>query len=190
MTYVQPPPITTGSVVKAATVSQALRFNMDSALHRLAYKPSDTSRTNNTLADDPDLTVNFLGGELWYLEMHLVHHGDSALSHLLVQWVCPTDAQFRGQSYGLWYDATNYLVRNQTYDPSAGDGLFQNQDGWYDSSTVRSNTYRGLLRTVTAGTFKLQWSQVTTNATPTVLEQTSSIMGAKIGADPGPFVVA
>lgn len=124
-----------------------------------AGKAATTTRSNDaTPSDDPDLTVNVEANTVYHVEAFLIAFSGSVTPDIQVEWIEPTSAAVNLKRHAITEGFAHILE---------GTGL---QTFALPVSTDVFIHYVGTLRTVgTAGTFKLQWSQATSNATGTSL---------------------
>jgi len=147
----------------------------------LIVKAGDTSRTNNTLTADPDLTFSTGANKKYIVELLIVNDGNS------------TTPDYKD----AWHDANVSITAGHTLNSHAqAAGVFSTgtetaQYGqWWNSSFVTTPT-TGVMNTSTtanknsrhvlaahqmggsAGTFAYEWAQNTTNATATILRAPS-----------------
>lgn len=134
-----------------------------------AVKTSDTSRASTTtLTADPELTVAIPSAGTWYLLCYLDFEGaTSGAGGLTIQF----------SSVGT----LRYTIVNETFLGSADVGstfsgggtitIFTNGAGVLQGATIH-----GALVTTVSGTITLNWAQVSSNATATIMHAQSAMM--------------
>ena len=130
-------------------------------------KAGDTSRTNNTISDDPDLTDNVAANRKYQVELFLEIENASATPDFQFQFTVPTSATFDGIADHVDQDNTNNGILGVN-DAAAETITLQAAEPKY----VR---IKGTLVVAgTAGTFALGWAQATTDGlNATILRETS-----------------
>lgn len=142
-----------------------------------AYKVSDESVTSSTtLQDDNDLTFSVEASSVYIYELSLsyigVSDGGTAAGGLKTAWSVPASSAGTRHVTGTHTTGSN-IVPSDDNARNSSHGL-TTVVGHATSATGGVVFDRGLLITsVTAGTFKLQWAQVTSNATATTIQGNS-----------------
>lgn len=146
------------------------------------FKSVTLDRTNNTLTDDPDLSVQLDANAVFEVEFHL-HYAATDTARFRTAWTVPASAA--GNRSALGPDQGQILSGTS----SGGAGRF----GVHNFSTVciygtrDSNTSQcvaleeATVTTTTGGTCALQWAQSTTNATAARLAAGSFMRVTRIG---------
>lgn len=147
----------------------------------IVNKPSATSRTNNTIADDPDLTVELEANSVYFVEFH-IHFAGLSAAGFKTDWTVPSGASGNRCVIGPGSSATDGNadnismrsgVHNYATDVSYGTrNHATNQVYALETATVVTSS---------AGTLALRWAQTTTNATATTVYDTSLMRVTKIG---------
>ncbi|MEU6365777.1 hypothetical protein ABZ876_08475 [Streptomyces sp. NPDC046931] len=133
------------------------------------YKAATTSRASTTtITSDPDITFSVVAGATYLVEGLLLFAADPA-GDFKMGWTAPASANFQWSCFG------------QASTASAGSGsvITDGQDltsnsfglgGVTDNNKTMTAQVRGYLTTAgTAGTFALQWAQITSSANATKL---------------------
>lgn len=137
---------------------------------KVALKTADTSRASNaTPSDDPHLTFAVTANAKYVVDGWVKY---SALTDvdLTIDWAIPSGAlgEWTGHGAGLGTTAqttSGYSIRTEANDVSQT----RNFSGT-DTSAELTVLIKGTLRVAgTAGTYALQWSQGTSNASATVV---------------------
>lgn len=138
---------------------------------QFVYKTGNTSRSNTiTGTADPDLQLPVVANAVYTMEAYLIVSGDagSGQGRINLDWSAPAGA------VGNW---TGTLVDgNATAEPSAvrqfaNDLTAARGSGTYGSGSDVGIMLRGLLVTTgTAGTYSLDWAQITADATATIVK--------------------
>lgn len=164
MTLYQFPAITAGDRVVTSTLT-----NLETMY---VVKGTNTSRTNNTLADDPDLTFPLVANGIYLIEWTVYYDGLSgANGNINTQWTTPSGSSGLKAVLGPGSTAVDASADNIsarfgvhgyattiTYS-CARNGT--NQQAFYENSVLTMGT--------TAGSATLKWAQATTNATAVVV---------------------
>jgi hypothetical protein len=166
MTLYQFPTIVAGDRMLTSTFT-----NLE---QQFILKGNNTSRTNNTLADDPDLSFPVVANGIYLVEFGIYYDGLSA-ANITTRWDTPSGSTgLRGVmgpgSTAVDAGADNISGRfgvhgfgtSVTYS-CARNG--SNQQWAWESAVVAVGT--------TAGAVALIWAQATTNATATVVASNS-----------------
>jgi hypothetical protein len=148
----------------------------------ITTKTGATTRTNNTITNDPDLSGIALGVGLYYVRMILfVTCTASATPDVKTQWTFT----------GTWNTPLRYVIGPQTStSPNAITTMRMsaqvvNSDSVYDIGS--SSTYTGIeewctyLNVTVAGNLALAWAQNVTNANGVTLNPYSSVEVRQIG---------
>lgn len=129
-------------------------------------KASQTDRATTTvLADDPELTLAVVANAIYVAEIALFYQSQTA-QDFKFQFTAPASSTIRYTLNGLHSStATTYAD-----DQSGAQDLANVAAVSGIGSTLTGVLCKGLLRTSgTAGNFKLQWAQVTSGATTSLL---------------------
>ena len=124
-----------------------------------ALKTGDTSRVNNTLADDPDLSIT-VEASSWYGFFCYLHYegGGTGISDLKWTWTVPASAGLRYQRSLVDTGGSPSVGITQ----AGADIVSARTNGGGNPQAV---VMFGTLKTdVTAGLVTLRWAQNTTNA--------------------------
>ncbi|MFG3046216.1 hypothetical protein ACGFZR_14970 [Streptomyces sp. NPDC048241] len=146
------------------------------------YKTVGLDRTNNTLADDPDLTMQLDAGAVYHIEFHL-HHAATNTGRFRTAWTVPAGATGNRSAVGPDQGA----ILSTTSSGGAGRwGVHQFNTpciyGSRDDNTLQVfSLEEATLTTTSAGTCALQWAQATTNATASRLAAGSFMRVTRIG---------
>jgi hypothetical protein len=150
-----------------------------------ARKTATESVTSSTVMQDDDhLTLTVADNAIYQVEMVVRYDGASGtgVGELKMQFVMPAGAGFTGLLHGHQFaaiDNTGDLIQ------AVLDGAVM-QTGTRGASTFLAAHVVGMLVVgTTAGTFKLQWAQDSSNATPTRLIVGSHLSLRRVSYDPG-----
>jgi hypothetical protein len=149
-----------------------------------AVKSADSpGKTNNTLAADPDLFLGPLpASSVWEVRCTGIYVGNDT-GDFAYNFTFPSGARLSGHNAGAHAasiagaatsGSVEFWGRTDNASPSTLFGLA-------GSTTDLAFTFMGLLiMGTTAGNFQLQWSQVTTNATATILRKGSHLVMRRV----------
>jgi hypothetical protein len=164
---------TTGEVLTAADTN--LYLVNTTAVVKSANE-SVTSST--TLQDDDELSVSVAANSTYEVTCFLKYDGPTA-ADLKCQWVVPASATFDFALMRLATTAGAFTddATDWNTDSAAGSFLI----GTIGSGTNAAALFHGVLIVgATAGTFKLQWAQSTSDATPTRILARSTLVLRRI----------
>lgn len=129
-----------------------------------ARKTGDTARTNNTLADDPHLTVTADANAIYEISGCFFFNGLAA-ADFREQFTVPSGASYRMSMLGQDQSAT-VTVGTVITDQQTGAQTW----GTIGTSANMTCQFKGILKTGgTGGAVTVQWAQASTNATATTL---------------------
>lgn len=138
-----------------------------------ARKTGDTSRTNNTITADPELTIPVVANAVYELEGMLFITSASLTPDVSIQMDGPAS------SAGLWQSIappTAATTDDSTVRTIANSYGSPRTYGLQTASQIFGFPINGMLETAgTAGNFVLSWAQATTNATATTMKTYSWI---------------
>jgi hypothetical protein len=141
-----------------------------------AVKPADTPRSSNTtLANDPDLTVNFVNGGTYQFECMLDYEGASGgtAGGLSWNWVAPVS--ILRYTRALVNTAATYSFGMSTQ----GGGPYTG--GTQGAGTLMSIHMWGIAIANSTGAMTLQWAQGSSSSTATILHQGSFLIAQRVG---------
>jgi hypothetical protein len=140
------------------------------------YKTSDLSRSNTaTPSNDPDVTV-LLDINAAYAVTYALSYSNASASAIHILWNFTFPAGASGFHLRTYWTG---LTTQQTAFP---DTWTQARVGFIDNTKDWGAFGQGVVFTGgTSGALALQWSQNTSNATPTILRKGSYIMVQRIG---------
>lgn len=168
----QYPVITAGTKLTAAL--------LNAMLPNLVEKAGSTSRASNTtVSDDPDLTFAVVAG-IYRVEMHLLFSGQTSAGFKTV-WTVPSGTTGNKRVQGPGSSASdsgadNIAVRHGVHGYATAVSY----------SNVRGGTQvhaieRARMTVTNSGNVTLQWAQMSSSATATVLGADSYIEYRRIG---------
>ena len=144
-----------------------------------SVKPANESVTSSTtVQNDNDLTVVLAASATYEVEAFLIVTGPTA-ADIKTQWTVPSGATGSRLCVGPTPTAAGFTGQGQTEARMSAHG-------WGTTVTYSIETAatviceRGPLVTTTAGTLTLQWAQVTSNATATVVGTNSYLKVTRI----------
>ena len=182
--WITPAPVQHDGVVKAAYAAQSLRNNMSLSMHMEAQQGGDHTQTSNTvLIDSPQLFLNLAGESLYFVHVLLWYSAGGAGPNIKIGFKGPSDCDIhlRGASWnesgvftlGFWSTPQPTTGITQSYNWLASSGSFDQVEA------------RGLVYTVTAGAFNVQWAQANSSVTGTTVQGASHIYTTYISSNPG-----
>lgn len=156
----------------ATEVLTAANMTTYLAQQAIALKTADESVTSSTtLQDDNEITFSVAANTDYWLEA-LIIFGADPTADLKVQWVGPASATLdwvtdgAGSAAAATVEVVSRTMQSISSTPSHG--------GVTNNSTIVCALHKGLLRVAgTAGTFKLQWAQLASVATATIVKADS-----------------
>jgi len=176
-----PPAVLEGGIVRAQVLNQALQTDLSLSVHRLAHKTADESvPSSTTLQDDDHLFFTVGVNELWFIHLHMFYVCATSSVGIKLGFSHPTDADARLQAYAMNENEIDFIIRNYTTD-SPG---FISSSNWRTQTANNALSVRGMLFTVSEGTFRVRWAQATSAANPVIVRANSSIQGVKVGPNP------
>lgn len=148
------------------------------ATPRTVVKTSDESVASSTSPqDDNELFLSVEASASYRLMMHLVVGGSGTVGDLYIRFNAPAGSKISASCVGIDVAATGVVG-------SINAGAFNDVTTWpmpanFAYGTVANPTgvicVGTLIVGVTAGTFRLQWSQATSSATATTIKSGSSL---------------
>jgi len=143
-----------------------------------AIKAADTSRTNNTITNDPDLVLPVIANAVYRIDAWLDYNGQTTGSgpgDFKMDWTIPAAASLTYARNGYINNSTNQV------DTIVTDHSTVRSLGTFGTGTDISARPVGVIRTgANAGNLQLRWAQNTTTATATVLRANSYITLTRI----------
>jgi len=143
-------------------------------------KPSATTRTNNTIADDTDLIVPVAASAVYWAQFFLWYDGKDLAGNpaspggLRVNFAAPASSLWNFQ--GVGQDITQHEQSDSAFNSGDSPQL------WYTDSNNNAATYSGILVTsTTAGNFGLRWAQANTSSTATSVHARSCMIVQRVG---------
>lgn len=135
---------------------------MNSMLPQYKYKTAGTIRTNNTLTDDPDLTIQLAANAVYVIEFHIAYCANT--TNIRALWTIPSGATGTRMVQALGSTQTgndNTSVQSRVISLTSAAN-------YGDASSVAAvNCYafeQAVLTTTNAGTCAFQWAQTATTA--------------------------
>lgn len=136
-----------------------------------AYKTNDLSRASTTtLATDPDLTLG-LGVGTWIIEGMIFYNGANGSSDIKQQFIYGSTST--NNFFNFLAPNVGGLVTSANVDATQLSGPVSNAT--LGAGNIISQRVSGSLIATGAGTLSYQWSQNTSNATATVVRNSSWI---------------
>lgn len=159
-------PFTSGQVPTAGEI--------DALATLFAYKTSDEQVISSTTNQDDDhLFAPVASNSIYRVFFHLVYSAHSS-ADIRIGWVGPTGAVFRWGALGQVASNTGLSGTAFYGSQDIAQADYEIGGAGAENTTFMGAWGFGMLRTSsTAGTFKLQWSQGTSNATGTIMRADS-----------------
>lgn len=136
-----------------------------------AYKTAATTRTSTTvLADDPDLTLSLAASAVYDVIFYL-HYAAISAAQFKTAWTVPASATGVRSARGLASTVSD-SVNGGVGDVRSGVHAFATAVTYGDRNNASNQCFaleEARVTTTTAGTLAIQWAQVTSNATGSVL---------------------
>lgn len=132
-----------------------------------AVKTADTARANNTLADDPHLSIAGAANTVYELDGLLRYTCASGTPDFQVQLAVPAGATYGFAPIGASTALAAQVGTSSWYSPSSGAIFLGSNDNVSFPAFARLHAWVSIAGT--AGNVKLQWSQVATNANAVTL---------------------
>jgi hypothetical protein len=177
MAWTAPRTWVTGEVVTASQMNTHLRDNLNSTLHRLAYKASDESVTSNTtVQDDNDLLFAIAASEIWVARFTVVVVDGSGAANFrwTLTWPAGGTGSFSSLSVNPGDLATQTRRRHVTI---SGNEVIAASSA---STAEVLEIYGVIVNSTTAGNLLLRWAQGTSNGTAVTVKTGSNITGMKL----------
>ncbi|MFF2331860.1 MULTISPECIES: hypothetical protein [unclassified Streptomyces] len=160
------PPVLAGDLITASLLTSLMPLE--------ALKTADESRASSaTMANDAELSIPVVANAKYQVQGYLIYSQNlaaSATTGIKIGWSAPTGASLLWTSGGT-DGPTSLTGQDVTSQTIAATRSLPSNLG-----TFMTGIPFGTLTTVgAAGTFTLQWAQVASNATPTIVRASSWI---------------
>jgi len=158
----------------------------NSMLADTTYKSTATPRTNNTLADDPDLVTPTLVANGVYLVEFSIRYATTAVATTGIKtaWNVPAGVLSTNKEVlGAGSTQTDGSADNDGGRFGVHGYATTIQYGTRGSASLQLRAYEAstVIMGATAGTVALQWAQVTTSATASVVSAGSYVKVTRTG---------
>lgn len=134
---------------------------LNSMMPQYKFKTAGTIRTNNTIADDPDLTMQLEANAIYLVEFRVVYSANTTA--LRCQWTVPTGATGVRNINGMEQTGTDPTASLTRWGGASFGSAAAYGDGNSVSTTVHLYEW-AIVTTTNAGTCAFAWAQTATTA--------------------------
>jgi len=165
-----------GQVLSASDVDQWF-------VPQAVVKPSNTSRTNNTISADPALTVSLAAGGLYEVRCMIFYNGLSGGGYLEWNWTVPSGGAFNYQPFYPRQNGGNDTGYNATDEAGVEAAAATNVGPAWTGGPLAIKTafMTGLASGGSGGPLTFNWAQNVSNGTATQVMANSYLIAQRIG---------
>jgi hypothetical protein len=178
MAWTNPRTWTDGENVTASQFNSNLRDDLNSVWHLIARKTSDQSVTSSTtMVNESALIAPMAANEVWFLRYTILYTA-AAAGDLNVTFTLPSGGTI-AFCYNSWPDSGGTIDTNVwtgTASPNASRS-FNGISTTVPSALVIEGVF---INGGSSGDVRLQFAQVTSNATASTIKTNSALIGAKL----------